>query len=68
MCCIARCLFGYVASWVVFALNVGAAGLLLAGAFAPWLKVGDVYFTACASPQRAARLAQRQHAPRCASI
>ena len=52
MCCIARCLFGYIASWVVFALNVGAAGLLLAGAFAPWIKVGDVYFTACELPQR----------------
>jgi len=38
MCCIFKCLTGYVAGWIIFAANVAAAGCLLAGAFAPWLQ------------------------------
>ena len=36
MCCLAKCLLGYVFGWAIFALNLAAAGALLAGAFAPW--------------------------------
>ena len=36
MCCLAKCLFGALLGWVIFAVNLAAAGALLAGAFAPW--------------------------------
>jgi len=36
MCCLLKCLFGVAFGWVVFAVNIAAAGCLLAGAFAPW--------------------------------
>ena len=50
MCCLAKCLFGALLGWVIFAVNLAAAGALLAGAFAPWATysgkslVGDVTF------------------------
>jgi hypothetical protein len=36
MCCLAKCLLGVLFGWVIFFVNLAAAGALLAGAFAPW--------------------------------
>jgi hypothetical protein len=55
MCCIFKCLTGYVAGWIIFAANVAAAGCLLAGAFAPWLQVSA--FAQAASVYQTARCA-----------
>jgi hypothetical protein len=38
MCCLAKCLLGVLFGWIIFFVNLAAAGALLAGAFAPWVQ------------------------------